>query len=95
MNSTCQVDTEHIHILCIGDFLKETGVYEDITEFKQLKIFMEEQLEDYNIEPGVIAMDLVLFQDAVEHGIVIKLFKMLWHFSSLYTLHLMTDLHAC
>ena len=29
---------------------------------------MENQLEDYNMEPGVISMDLVLFKDAIEHG---------------------------
>lgn len=50
-----------------GDFMKENGVYEDITDFKQLKNLMEERLEDYNMEPGVISMDLVLFRDAIEH----------------------------
>ena len=29
---------------------------------------MEEKLEDYNMEPGIIGMDLVLFKDAIEHG---------------------------
>ena len=48
--------------------MKDTGVYEDIVEFKNLKTFMEERLEDYNMEPGVIGMDLVLFRDAIEHG---------------------------
>lgn len=48
--------------------MKENGVYEDITDFKQLKNLMEERLEDYNMEPGVISMDLVLFRDAIEHG---------------------------
>jgi len=43
-------------------------VYDDIVKFKQLKKFMEEQLEDYNMEPGIIPMDLVLFKDAIEHG---------------------------
>ena len=31
---------------------------------------MEEQLEDYNMEPGIIPMGLVLFRDAIEHGTV-------------------------
>ena len=43
-------------------------MYEDLTDFKALKTFMENQLEDYNMEPGVISMDLVLFKDAIEHG---------------------------
>ena len=50
--------------------MKENGVYEDIVEFKNLKTFMEERLEDFNMEPGVIAMDLVLFRDAIEHGML-------------------------
>lgn len=52
----------------VGDFLKDNGVYEDILEFQNLKTFMEEKLEDFNMEPGVIAMDLVLFRDAIEHS---------------------------
>lgn len=43
-------------------------IYDDIVKFQELKKFMEEQLEDYNMEPGIIAMDLVLFRDAIEHG---------------------------
>ena len=61
---------DHINILLHipGDFMKETAVYEDIVDFKALKQYMEEQLEDFNMEPGVISMDLVLFRDAIEHG---------------------------
>ena len=43
-------------------------VYEDIVKFPELKKFMEEKLEDYNMEPGIISMGLVLFRDAIEHG---------------------------
>ena len=43
-------------------------IYDDIVKFSELKKLMEEQLEDYNMEPGIIAMDLVLFRDAIEHG---------------------------
>eukprot|EP00795_Rhopilema_esculentum_P016694 gene16694-8141_t len=50
-----------------GDFMKEDGVYEDLLDFKALKTLMENQLEDYNMEPGIISMDLVLFKDAIEH----------------------------
>ena len=48
--------------------MKDGAVYEDLMDFKALKKYMEDQLEDYNMEPGVIAMDLVLFRDAIEHG---------------------------
>jgi len=59
-----------IIFISVGDFMKEDKpVYEDITDFKKLKSFMEASLEDYNNEPGYIAMDLVLFRDAIEHGI--------------------------
>lgn len=52
--------------------MKDGAVYEDMMDFKALKKYMEDQLEDYNMEPGVISMDLVLFRDAIEHG------KKLW-----------------
>lgn len=53
-----------------GDFMRGDGpqVYEDITRFAELKKLMEEQLEDYNMEPGFVTMGLVLFRDAIEHG---------------------------
>ncbi|XP_051578639.1 dynein axonemal heavy chain 2 [Myxocyprinus asiaticus] len=50
-----------------GDFLKEPHVYEDLLDFKALKVYMETQLEDYNLTPGVVPMSLVLFRDAIEH----------------------------
>jgi len=43
-------------------------VYEDLLDFKALKVHMENQLEDYNLTPGVVPMSLVLFRDAIEHG---------------------------
>ena len=48
--------------------MKDGAVYEDMLDFKALKKYMEDQMEDYNMEPGVIAMNLVLFRDAIEHG---------------------------
>ncbi len=52
-----------------GDFLKgDARVYEDLVKFPEVKKYMEEQLEDYNMEPGIIPMSLVLFRDAIEHG---------------------------
>ncbi|XP_043933259.1 dynein axonemal heavy chain 2 [Protopterus annectens] len=50
-----------------GDFMNESRVYEDLTDFKVLKTFMENQLEDYNMTPGAVPMHLVLFRDAIEH----------------------------
>uniref|UniRef100_A0A8P4KIS1 Dynein axonemal heavy chain 2 n=1 Tax=Dicentrarchus labrax TaxID=13489 RepID=A0A8P4KIS1_DICLA len=50
-----------------GDFLSEPRVYEDLQDMKGLKKFMETQLEDYNLTPGVVPMSLVLFRDAIEH----------------------------
>lgn len=35
---------------------------------KVLKTFMESQLEDYNMTPGMVPMNPVLFQDAIEHS---------------------------
>ena len=62
-----------------GDFMKDGAVYEDMMDFRSLKKFMEDKLEDYNMEPGVIAMNLVLFRDAIEHGIVTKYSRVLHH----------------
>ena len=44
------------------------NVYEDITSPEKLKKFMAEMLNDYNNTPNTIAMDLVLFRDAIEHS---------------------------
>lgn len=55
--------------LCVsGDFLSESHVYEDLQDMKSVKKFMETQLEDYNLTPGVVPMSLVLFRDAIEHS---------------------------
>ncbi|XP_068440309.1 dynein axonemal heavy chain 2 [Clinocottus analis] len=50
-----------------GDFLCESGVYEDLLDMKGLKKFMETQLEDYNLTPSVVPMSLVFFGDAINH----------------------------
>ena len=54
-----------VPIFC--DFMNPNQVYEDYEDVPKLKAFMEEQLEDYNMTPGVISMDIVLFRDALEH----------------------------
>eukprot|EP00163_Fabomonas_tropica_P002875 TRINITY_DN1232_c0_g1_i1.p1 TRINITY_DN1232_c0_g1~~TRINITY_DN1232_c0_g1_i1.p1 ORF type:complete len:4516 (+),score=1594.38 TRINITY_DN1232_c0_g1_i1:127-13674(+) len=53
-----------------GDFMREgmePPVYEEIPDIKELKKFMEDQLEDYNLEGASVQMDLVMFRDALEH----------------------------
>lgn len=41
--------------------------YEPATDISALKTFLTEKLEDYGMEPGCSAMDLVLFKDALLH----------------------------
>lgn len=48
--------------------MSDPPVYEDIPDMEALKTFMETQLEDYNMMPGVVAMSLVLFRYAIEHS---------------------------
>ena len=51
-----------------GDLLNQQYMfYEDLNNFKHLKTSVENALQDYNNEPGMIPMDLVLFRNAVEH----------------------------
>ena len=78
-------------------------VYEDITKFAELKKLMEDQLEDYNMEPGVISMGLVLFRDAIEHGeCALRISRVLGGYYSVYiqyicvhTLALLTHWVVC
>lgn len=49
--------------------MNECSVYEDLQDRNNLKRFMQTQLEDYNETPGLVPMNLVLFQDAIEHGL--------------------------
>jgi len=53
----CSFMGEHTPKLC----------YEEIVEFSLLKLRCEDKLEDYNLEPKLINMNLVLFKDAVRH----------------------------
>jgi dynein heavy chain len=41
--------------------------YDEIDDVKKLKRFVEDELDNYNVEPGLIPMDLVLFSDALMH----------------------------
>lgn len=49
-----------------GDFISAT-YYEDLNDPAVLRKFMESQLNEYNGLPGVLKMDLVLFNEAIEH----------------------------
>jgi dynein heavy chain len=50
-------------------------VYEEVTEFAKLREFLHERLEQYNKQPKLIKMDLVLFKDAITH--VAKIYRVL------------------
>lgn len=43
------------------------AVYEEVSDYKKVRILIEERLEDYNMEPKLIPMDLSMFGDAVAH----------------------------
>lgn len=45
----------------------EQVVYEEVTSYPKIRSLVEEKLEDYNMEPKLIAMDLAMFKDAVMH----------------------------
>ena len=53
----------------LGDYINTEEVYEDITNAATLKKKMVDLLAEYNNSPGVVRMDLVLFRDAIDHGI--------------------------
>ena len=60
-----------------GDFMRAAAEgkqppYEELGDPKALKRFIEERLEEYNMEPGVQAMDLVMFNDAIGNVCRIK-----------------------
>ena len=53
-------------------FLTDAGddgevVYEEVIDYKKVRTTVEERLEDYNMEPKLIPMDLAMFRDAVGH----------------------------
>ena len=64
--------------LCSGDYINTEEVYEDITNAAALKKKMVELLTEYNNSPGVVRMDLVLFRDAIDHGIQYNAIKYLY-----------------
>jgi dynein heavy chain len=50
-----------------ADFVNPYRIYEDLQDIPALRKFLEVQMEEYNVSPGVVKMDLVLFEDAMEH----------------------------
>lgn len=52
-----------------GDFANVDQIYEDIVDMVKFKKKMIDILIEYNNSPGVVAMDLVLFKDAISHGL--------------------------
>ena len=58
------------------DFLNENmRVYEEVTNFEKLRDYLIDKLEQYNTQPKLIKMDLVLFKDAITH--VAKIYRVL------------------
>lgn len=52
--------------------LQEAGdngeiVYEEVTDYKRVRTLVEEKLEDYNMEPKLLPMELSMFKDAIMH----------------------------
>lgn len=41
--------------------------YEEVVDYKKVRTVIEERLEDYNMEPKLIPMDLSMFKDAIMH----------------------------
>ncbi|KAG5894356.1 hypothetical protein JTB14_031917 [Gonioctena quinquepunctata] len=63
-----------LHSLCpkneipvYADFVNTWGIYEEHTDISILRKFLDDQMAEYNVTPGVVRMDLVLFKDAIEH----------------------------
>ncbi|KAL6262835.1 hypothetical protein P5V15_005625, partial [Pogonomyrmex californicus] len=50
-----------------GSFMNAWDIYEDLTDIGAVRRYMEEQMDEYNVSPGVVRLDLVLFRDAIEH----------------------------
>lgn len=51
-----------------GDFLRpDDPVYTEIPDVETMKHHVDATLNEYNVEAGILPMDLVLFKDALEH----------------------------
>ncbi|CAG9819075.1 unnamed protein product [Phaedon cochleariae] len=63
-----------LHSLCpkneipvYADFVNPWGIYEEYSDLSLLRNYLDQQMDEYNVSPGVVRMDLVLFKDAIEH----------------------------
>lgn len=43
------------------------AIYEEVVDYRKVRSIVEEKLEDYNMEPKLLSMNLALFKDAVMH----------------------------
>ncbi|KAJ1520022.1 hypothetical protein ONE63_004252 [Megalurothrips usitatus] len=50
-----------------GQFFNKNNIYEDLNDMAALRKFLNDLLYDYNSKPGIVPLDIVLFQDAIEH----------------------------
>ncbi|XP_012280984.2 dynein heavy chain 2, axonemal [Orussus abietinus] len=62
------------HSLCpdkrspiFGSFMNAWNIYEDLTDIPALRRYIETQVEEHNSSPGAVYLDLIPFQDAIEH----------------------------
>ncbi len=88
MNETFQKDWQTIMQSALNPvvgplfcgFLQDPGddgevVHEEVNNYPRLRGIVEEKLEDYNMEPKLLSMDLAMFIDAVNH--VTRIFRIL------------------
>jgi dynein heavy chain len=58
------------------DFMNDNmQVYEEVTDTPKLRSYLNEKLEQYNMQPKLIKMDLVLFMDAITH--IAKIYRII------------------
>ncbi|CRK89849.1 CLUMA_CG003435, isoform A [Clunio marinus] len=67
-------------VLMFGDFMifgqaRENRVYEEIKNIEKLKNILNDYLQDYNSSSGKAEMNLILFQDAIDH--ILRLTRLL------------------
>lgn len=43
------------------------NIYEDLPDIGAVRRRVEQQMDEYNVSPGVVRLDLILFRDAIEH----------------------------
>ena len=66
MHKLTHVHNTHMHT---QTYTQDVDVppYEPVRDMAALKDVVGERLEEYSLEPGSSAMDLVLFRDALHH----------------------------